>query len=99
MYYICNIFLSLRKVVYMKVIKKVPLLLWLLTLFTVCSFLLIMSSLIPIYYPAEGVFGVAILLTENYKLQLFCAAICFITSCAWICSVGIFIAEYRHDLL
>lgn len=83
----------------MNFIKKIPLLLWLLTLVTVCSFLLVMSSLIPIYYPDSGVFGVAIVLTENYKWQLFYATICSITSCAWIFSVGIVVSEYRHDLI
>jgi len=83
----------------MDFIKKIPILLWLLTIFPVCSFLLIMSSLMPIYSLDDGVFGIAIVLTENYKWQLFGTAICFITTFSWFCSVGIFIAEYRNDLI
>lgn len=83
----------------MAFITKIPISLFGFTLIPIISFLLVMSSLVPIYFPEDGLFGVAIALTVNYKWQLFCAAICFITSSAWCFLVGMFIAEYRHNLI
>ena len=83
----------------MDFIKKIPASLWCFTLVPIISFLLIMSSLMPFSFPDDGLFGVAIELTENYKWQLFGAAVWFITSAAWCTLVGMFIAEYRNNLI
>ena len=83
----------------MAFIKKIPISLFCFTFVPIISFLLIMSSLVPIYFPESGFFGVAIALTDNYKWQLFGAAICGITTFAWCTLVGMFIAEYRNGLI
>ena len=83
----------------MDFIKKMPVSLLCFTFVPIISFLLIMSSLMPIYFPEDGFFGVAIVLTVNYKWQLLGAAICFITTVAWCVLVGMFIAEYRNNLI
>jgi len=54
----------------MNFIKKIPAPLLSFTLVPICSFILAISSFIPIYIPENGRVGAAMVLTDNYVWQL-----------------------------
>lgn len=80
----------------MDFITKIPVSLLGFTLIPIISFMFVMSSLIPIYSPESGFFGVAIALTTNYIWQLLSAAICFITTFAWFFLAGVSLAKHNY---
>jgi uncharacterized membrane protein len=77
---------------------KVPISLCIFTLIPIISFLFVMSSLLPIYSPDNGMFGVVIVLNQSYKWQLLSASICFITTAAWLVLAGAFMSDVRRHI-
>ena len=57
-----------------------------------------MSSLLPIYSPDNGMFGVVIVLTQDYKIQLLSAFVFFLTTAAWLVLAGAFMSDIKHHI-